>query len=113
MFQSLGNHEFDDGPEGLTPFLKKTLVPVVCSNIDDSSEPQLEISTLTPSRVLDINGVKVGVIGYLTPDTKVNNILLLHCFLFVITNLILIFSTLKSFICNRLLSEDIFSLLNW
>ncbi|XP_054262337.1 protein 5NUC-like [Macrosteles quadrilineatus] len=67
---SLGNHEFDDGPEGLTPFLKKTLVPVVCSNIDDSSEPQLEVSTLSPSRVLDINGVKVGVIGYLTPDTK-------------------------------------------
>ena len=31
---TLGNHEFDDGSEGLEPFLKNRTVPMVVSNMD-------------------------------------------------------------------------------
>ena len=31
---TLGNHEFDDGSEGLKPFLKNRTVPMVVSNMD-------------------------------------------------------------------------------
>ena len=31
---TLGNHEFDDGSEGLEPFLRGRTVPMVVSNMD-------------------------------------------------------------------------------
>ena len=31
---TLGNHEFDDGSEGLEPFLRNRTVPMVVSNMD-------------------------------------------------------------------------------
>ncbi|XP_046664546.1 snake venom 5'-nucleotidase-like [Homalodisca vitripennis] len=68
---SLGNHEFDGGPEGLSPFIANSSVPIVCSNIDHSARPEFQnLTQLVPSKVLDVDGVKVGVIGYLTPETK-------------------------------------------
>ncbi|RWS11647.1 hypothetical protein B4U79_11299, partial [Dinothrombium tinctorium] len=66
---SLGNHEFDDGVDGLAPYLDATspYVPTLCCNIDISKEPKLK--HIMKSKVFPIDGHEVGVIGYLTPET--------------------------------------------
>ncbi|XP_061392982.1 protein 5NUC-like [Musca vetustissima] len=67
---SLGNHEFNTGIPGLVPFLEKVDFPIVAANLDLSATPELrKTKHLQNSTVLDVNGVKVGVIGYITPDT--------------------------------------------
>ncbi|CAK9801437.1 Protein 5NUC [Anthophora plagiata] len=68
---SLGNHEFDDGVDGLVPFIENATFPIVTSNLDLSKEPKLAATKLQNSTVLTVNGVKIGVIGYLTPETKI------------------------------------------
>lgn len=69
--QSLGNHEFDDGVAGLVPFINEATFPIVTANLDLRREPDLVSSELQNSTVLTVNGTKIGVIGYLTPETKV------------------------------------------
>lgn len=72
MFQCLGNHEFEDGPEMLAPFLKSrniSSIPIVVTNLNTKEEPSL--TNIRPSTVLTINNRTVGVIGYLTPETTV------------------------------------------
>jgi 5'-nucleotidase len=71
MSQSLGNHEFDDGVEGLVPFINNATFPILASNLDLSKEPDLKRPNLKNSVVFDLGGVKVAVIGYVTPETKV------------------------------------------
>ncbi|XP_049876221.1 uncharacterized protein LOC126373907 [Pectinophora gossypiella] len=69
---SLGNHEFDDGVSGLTPFIENLTCPVLAANLNLYNEPTLQKeANLMKSVVFDINGTQVGVIGYLTPETKV------------------------------------------
>ncbi|KAF4532379.1 hypothetical protein B566_EDAN004460 [Ephemera danica] len=70
---SLGNHEFDDGVDGLAPFLENITIPVVGANMDLSQEPRL-IGHILPSTVLTVDNRKIGVIGYLTPETRVTSI---------------------------------------
>lgn len=67
---SLGNHEFDDGVKGLVPFINDATFPILASNLDLSKENDLNIPNLKNSVVFDLEGVKVAVIGYVTPDTK-------------------------------------------
>ncbi|GLV34734.1 Ecto-5'-nucleotidase 2 [Carabus blaptoides fortunei] len=68
---SLGNHEFDDGVKGLVPFLDATKFPVVSANLDLSKEPSLAATDLTPSHIITVGNHKIGVIGYLTPETTI------------------------------------------
>uniref|UniRef100_A0A2A4K740 Protein 5NUC n=1 Tax=Heliothis virescens TaxID=7102 RepID=A0A2A4K740_HELVI len=69
---SLGNHEFDNGISGLTPFIENLTCPILCANLILTKEPELQAErNLMDSVVFNINGTKIGVIGYLTPDTKV------------------------------------------
>lgn len=71
MLQSLGNHELDLGIEGLLPFLNEVEFPVLVANFNVSSNhPIWRTKSLKKSVVFDIKGHKVGVIGYLTPETK-------------------------------------------
>lgn len=57
--------------DGLVPFLNEAHFPVLAANLDLSKTPEMaNTSSLKKSTVFDVNGVKVGVIGYLTPDTK-------------------------------------------
>jgi len=73
MFQSLGNHEFDDGVEDVKFFLRNITTPVVASNLDLTNEPSLAgESNLMKSKVLTVNNRKIGIIGYLTPETAVS-----------------------------------------
>ncbi|KAH8254826.1 hypothetical protein KR032_012425 [Drosophila birchii] len=68
---SLGNHEFDEQVEGLIPFLNEVNFPVLACNLDLTKVPQLKATKhLAHSTILETNGTKIGVIGYLTPDTK-------------------------------------------
>ncbi|CAB3253194.1 unnamed protein product [Arctia plantaginis] len=68
---SLGNHEFDNGVSGLTPFIEALMCPVLAANLNLTRVPELLVErNLMNSVVFDINGTRVGVIGYLTPDTQ-------------------------------------------
>lgn len=67
---SLGNHEFDDGVDGLIPFIENATFPIVTSNLDLSKQPNLAATKLLNSTVLTVNNTKIGVIGYLTQETK-------------------------------------------
>ncbi|XP_024941019.1 protein 5NUC isoform X2 [Cephus cinctus] len=67
---SLGNHEFDDGISGLIPFINNVTFPVLAANLNLTLEPELEATKLAKSTILTVNGTQIGVIGYLTPDTK-------------------------------------------
>jgi len=66
---TLGNHEFDDSISGLVPFLQNQSCPIVVSNLNTSQVP--ELSNLTrPSIKLNRDGKVIGIVGYITPDTK-------------------------------------------
>lgn len=53
------------------PFLNNVSFPVLACNLNLTKEPELlAAKQLVNSTVLETNGVKIGVIGYLTPDTK-------------------------------------------
>ncbi|XP_053680829.1 protein 5NUC-like [Anopheles nili] len=68
---SLGNHEFDLGVEGLVPFLNEVDFPVLVANLDLSKTPTMQSTkSLQRSVVFTKAGVRIGVIGYLTPETK-------------------------------------------
>lgn len=45
--------------------------PVLVANINNSADHELwQTKAMKKSAVFDIKGTKVGVIGYLTPETK-------------------------------------------
>ena len=70
---SLGNHEFDDGDLDLERFTQLVPYPMLACNLDLSQQPTLK-DLIKPSITKEIiyNGKTrvVGIIGYVTPDTK-------------------------------------------
>ena len=65
---TVGNHEFDDGPEVLRGFMDAVNFPVLMSNADVSAEPLLA-DTLAKSVVIERGGEKLGLIGLTPEDT--------------------------------------------
>ncbi|MFT6657145.1 bifunctional metallophosphatase/5'-nucleotidase [Maritalea sp.] len=65
---AVGNHEFDNGPAGLSNFADLVNFPVMFANGDLSGEPLLD-GKIPPYTILEVGGEKLGVIGLLTPDT--------------------------------------------
>lgn len=65
---TVGNHEFDDGPEVLRGFMDAVEFPVLMSNADVSQEPMLA-GMVQKSTVLEIGGEKIGLIGATPQDT--------------------------------------------
>ncbi|WP_310620934.1 bifunctional metallophosphatase/5'-nucleotidase [Flexibacterium corallicola] len=65
---TVGNHEFDDGPEVLRGFMDKVEFPVLLANADYSKDSHLA-GKLIPSKVMEIDGEKVGLIGLTPADT--------------------------------------------
>lgn len=52
------------------PFLNAADFPVLVSNLEATIEPTLRSTkALKKSTTFNVNGVNVGVIGYLTPET--------------------------------------------
>ncbi|MFT4151632.1 MAG: bifunctional metallophosphatase/5'-nucleotidase [Paracoccaceae bacterium] len=65
---TVGNHEFDDGPEVLKGFVEAVKFPVLMSNADISMEPALK-EKIAKSTVIERGGEKIGLIGLTTVDT--------------------------------------------
>ncbi|MEO1490685.1 MAG: bifunctional metallophosphatase/5'-nucleotidase [Pseudomonadota bacterium] len=65
---TVGNHEFDDGPEVLRGFMDAVDFPVLMANADVSEEPALA-GALKPSVILERGGEKIGLIGLTPRDT--------------------------------------------
>jgi 5'-nucleotidase / UDP-sugar diphosphatase len=65
---TVGNHEFDDGPEVLRGFMDAVGFPVLMSNADVSMEPLLA-GKLAKSAVIERGGEKLGLIGLTPQDT--------------------------------------------
>ncbi|XP_013144849.1 PREDICTED: apyrase-like isoform X1 [Papilio polytes] len=66
---AIGNHEFDDGPEGLAPYLRALKAPVLAANMDVSQEPSLQ-NLFRPHIIVKRGGRKIGIIGLITTDTQ-------------------------------------------
>ena len=66
--QTLGNHEFDDGPAGLRPYLDAVSWPVLSANTDTSREPRLK-DRYKPYTIVVKNGQRIGIVGLTTADT--------------------------------------------
>lgn len=68
--QALGNHDFDDGPAGVVPYIAALKAPVLAANMDTSEEPSFE-GLYKPHIIVNRKGRKIGIIGLITVDTKV------------------------------------------
>ena len=65
---TVGNHEFDDGPEVLRGFMDAVEFPVLMSNANVSGEPMLA-GKLQPSTIIERGGKLIGLIGLTPEDT--------------------------------------------
>ncbi|XP_008559671.3 protein 5NUC [Microplitis demolitor] len=67
---TLGNHEFIRGVEKLISYIDNLSFPVVACNLDLTEEPSVNRSNLHKSIILDVDGHKVGIVGYTYPGTE-------------------------------------------
>jgi len=65
---TVGNHEFDDGPEVLRGFVDAVKFPILMSNADLTAEAQLK-DVIKKSVVIERGGEKIGLIGLTPIDT--------------------------------------------
>jgi len=71
---SLGNHDFDFGPDVLADFIAgyTNPPPYLAANLDFSGEPRLQAyvdaGVIVPSTILEERGERIGVIGIDTPS---------------------------------------------
>ena len=65
---TVGNHEFDDGPEVLKGFVDTVDFPVLMSNADISGEPLLA-GAIQKSVIIERGGERLGLIGLTPQDT--------------------------------------------
>jgi 5'-nucleotidase len=65
---TVGNHEFDDGPEVLKGFTDAVDFPILMSNADISGEPLLD-GAIQKAVILERGGEKIGLIGLTPQDT--------------------------------------------
>ncbi|CAK1594067.1 unnamed protein product [Parnassius mnemosyne] len=66
---AFGNHEFDNGIEGVVPYLKNLNSKVVAANIIDTLEPSIQ-GLYYPSIVVERDGRKIGIIGVIISTTN-------------------------------------------
>lgn len=67
---TIGEHDFDKGPEGLKAYIKASSYPFLAGNLEISSTSELN-GLIQPYVVLDIDGVNVGVFGLMTEDSNI------------------------------------------
>ncbi len=65
---TVGNHEFDDGPEVLRSFAQAIDFPILMSNADISAEPLLS-DVIRKSVVVEAGGERIGLVGLTPLDT--------------------------------------------
>lgn len=64
---TLGNHDFDYGWRQTKKFIETAKYPIVTSNIFDSKG---DLITPAPWVILNVNGLRVGIIGLMTNELK-------------------------------------------
>jgi len=64
----VGNHEFDDGEDGLAAFLEKVEFPVLGSNVKAKQASKLG-DRVKEYVILDVGGQKIGIVGAVANDT--------------------------------------------
>ena len=69
---TLGNHEFDNGPETLGRYIAEARFPVLSANIDASAEPHLA-GRIQPFTILERGGLRIGVVGLTTLETRTSS----------------------------------------
>ncbi|MFH1803674.1 MAG: bifunctional metallophosphatase/5'-nucleotidase [Pseudomonadota bacterium] len=65
---TIGNHEFDDGPEVLASFIKNSKIPILSANIDAEAASGLK-DLIKPHAIFEVGGEKIGLIGITTEET--------------------------------------------
>ncbi len=70
-FATLGNHEFDFGPDVLKQRMKESRFEWLISNVHDANSPKF--SNASTGTIRECGGVKIGLFGLLTPDTAENS----------------------------------------
>ncbi|KAM8953027.1 5'-nucleotidase [Pelodytes ibericus] len=70
---ALGNHEFDNGVDGLlSPFLMKVKFPILSANIKAEKQLAPNITGYyMPYKILQVGSEKIGIIGYTSKETPV------------------------------------------
>jgi 2',3'-cyclic-nucleotide 2'-phosphodiesterase/3'-nucleotidase len=66
---TLGDHDFDWSVDVLRQRLAESSYPWLAANVVDSATGQRP-DWIAPYRMLDVAGMTVAVVGYITPDTK-------------------------------------------
>lgn len=75
--QVLGNHEFDNGIEGVVPYMEHLDSKVVTANIIDDEEPTMH-GLYEKSIIVERNGRRIGIIGVIIATTDVSTKLLMN-----------------------------------
>ncbi|XP_032308920.1 apyrase isoform X1 [Drosophila ananassae] len=65
---TLGNHEFDNGVEGVVPFLETINTSMLVANMDCAHEPTMD-GLYKKSEIIERNGRKIGLIGVILETT--------------------------------------------
>lgn len=65
---ALGNHEFDDGPNGAVILADGVEFPIISGNLDLSRSDELK-GKIDDTLTLDVGGEKIGIISTLAMDT--------------------------------------------
>ena len=65
---ALGNHEFDDGPDGTLKLIEHVSFPVISGNLD-VSQSNILADKVKNHVVLEVGGEKIGIISALAVDT--------------------------------------------
>ncbi len=64
-----GNHDFDLGRENAERLARMSNFPWVCCNLAEEETGEL-VDWVLPDLMIDVQGVKIGVVGIITPSTK-------------------------------------------
>jgi 5'-nucleotidase len=59
---TLGNHDFDNGVDGLLEAMEEATFPFVCTNLDFSGAPALG-KRVSPYLIREVGGIRVGILG--------------------------------------------------
>ena len=64
-----GNHDFDKGRDNTERLARMSNFPWVCCNLAEVETGEF-VDWVVPELMLDVQGIKIGVVGIITPSTK-------------------------------------------
>ena len=64
-----GNHDFDKGRDNAERLARMSNFPWVCCNLVEEETGEI-VDWVLPELMIDVQGIKIGVVGIITPSTK-------------------------------------------